>query len=220
MPNQEGEKQEVKSEEEKKDGEERELITLTKEQYEALLDRVAELEDASLKATRSTYSLDELAEEAKRPSKIEEEEEGVDWDEISGKELVKKVTEVVNQLGMRLQTEVEVLKVQREIDKCEAKYPDFWEYEEDIRRIAVENPSLSIEKAYKLAKAEKEGGKGEKEKEVAKTKTEKLLNLPPRSGGEKPGVVSSSTKASEVKTLREAALKAWEDTVGKGKTEI
>jgi hypothetical protein len=112
----------------------------------------------------------------------------------------------------------------REIDKCESKYDDFWEYEEDIRRIAMENPSLSIEKAYKLAKLEKGGeeGKGRgKESEERVSRIQKILNLPPAvPRGEKPGTVPSSTKAGEVKSLREAALKAWEETVGKGKLEI
>lgn len=210
---------EQKKEDEKEIKEEKvESVTLTKEQYAALLDRVAELEDASLRKEKDIWSLNELTEEGKKAPKQTKEEEEPDWDNISGKELVQRITEAVNQAGVKLQTEIETLKVMREIDKCEAKYKDFWEHEEEMRKIAMENPSLSIEKAYQLAKIDKEGEK--KEEGVAKTKTEKLLNLPPRSEGEKPGVVPSSTKASEVKTLREAALKAWDETVGKGKTEI
>ena len=151
--------------------------------------------------------------------------EEADWDNLSGKELVQLVVEAVNQAGVGLKADIEALKVLREIDKCEVKYSDFWKYEKDIRKVAIENPSLSIEKAYHLAKLEKEGEKGEKKKgereeTVEVTRTEKLLNLPPRFGGEKPGVVPSSTKSSEVKTLREAALKAWDEAVGKGKAEI
>ena len=206
----------------------KEGVTLSLEQYTALLDRVAELEDASLQGSKvkESYSLEELADEGRsKKTKKEVTLEEADWDNLSGKELVQLVVEAVNQAGAGLKADIETLRVLREVDKCEAKYSDFWKYEKDIRKVATENPSLSIEKAYHLAKLEKEGEKGErkkgeKEETVEVTRTEKLLNLPPRFGGEKPGVVPSSTKSSEVKTLREAALKAWDETVGKGKAEI
>jgi len=206
----------------------KEGVTLSLEQYTALLDRVAELEDASLQGSKvkESYSLEELADEGRsKKTKKEVTLEEADWDNLSGKELVQLVVEAVNQAGAGLKADIETLRVLREVDKCEAKYSDFWKYEKDIRKVATENPSLSIEKAYHLAKLEKEGEKGEKKKgekeeTVEVTRTEKLLNLPPRFGGEKPGVVPSSTKSSEVKTLREAALKAWDETVGKGKAEI
>ena len=224
-----GDEEQVEQPEEKG----KDAVTLSLEQYTALLDRVAELEDASLQGSKvkESYSLEELADEG-RSKKTKSERSGkevtleeADWDNLSGKELVQLVVEAVNQAGVGLKADIEALKVLREIDKCEVKYSDFWKYEEDIRKVAIENPSLSIEKAYHLAKLEKEGEKGEKKKgereeTVEVTRTEKLLNLPPRFGGEKPGVVPSSTKSSEVKTLRESALKAWDEAVGKGKAEI
>jgi len=208
-------------------GEEK-VVTLSEAQYAALLDRVAELEDTSTgKEKKEIYDIDELAEEGKR-REVRPAEEGkeVDWESLSNKELVDRVVGAVNVAGMELVTKVETLKVLREIDKGEAKHEDFWKYEKDIRRIATNNPTLSIEEAYQLAKVGKEGDKkvekkeGEKEEEVGAktTRTEKLLNLPPR--GEKPGVVSSSTKGSQIKTLREAADRAWDEAVGKGKESI
>ncbi len=126
------------------------LIKLTREQYSALLDRLAELEDAAYKSKvqKETYSLDDLvAEGTKRaPRKeIERKAEMPDLDEMSNSEIVKYIFDTVSQAGMELRQEIETLKIMREIDKCEAKYPDFWELEEDIRRIAMDNPSLSIE---------------------------------------------------------------------------
>jgi len=188
------------------------------------------LEDEGQKKPKDLYTLDELAEEgAKRRGKTKEKEEEPDWDNLSNKELVQMVVEAVNKAGLGLQTEIESIKVMREIDKAESKHDDFWKYEDEIRKVAIENPSLSIEKAYRLAKAEVEGeekegkkekGEGKEEVGEKKTKTEKLLNLPPRiPPGERTGVVSSSTKGS-VKTLREAALKSWDEIVGKDKTEV
>lgn len=218
-----------KKEEEKKGEKEEKVVTLSESQYSALLDRVAELEDVSLSKKKDIYDIDELAEEGKRREVIPVKGEEVDWEALSNKELVDKIVEAVNQGGLQLQTQIETQKVLREIDKCEVKYDDFWKFEKDIRRIATENPTLSIEKAYRLAKLEIEGDKKEEKKEGEKreevgaktTRTEKLLNLPPRvPGGEKPGVVSSSTKGSQTKTLREAADRAWDEAVGKGKESI
>lgn len=215
----------------KENKEQEEKITLSKEQYSALLDRLSELEGSTEK--KDVYTLDELAKEGKersRPLKEAQEEEDIDWDNATPKDVYNKLVTEVNKVGIQIKTDIETLKVMREIDKCEAKFEDFWKFEPAIRKIAMENPSLSIEKAYKLAKVDageevnkkKEGEKDKDElKEVAKTKTEKLLNLPPRvPTGEKPGVVPSSTKSSEKMTLRESALKAWDETVGRDKTSI
>lgn len=202
----EGEKKEEKKEGESK---EEKVVTLSESQYTALLDRVAELEDVSLSKKKDIYDIDELAEEGKSRGVTPTKGEEIDWEVLSNKELVDKIVEAVNQGGLQLQTQIETQKVLREIDKAEAKHNDFWTHEKDVRRIASNNPTLSIEEAYQLAKAGKEGEKGEKkegekEKEVGAktTRTEKLLNLPPRiPGGEKPGVVSSSTKEGKGKSV-------------------
>lgn len=228
------EQEEKAKSEEKEQNKEEELVSLTKEQYDALLERVSELEGSKEEeGKKDTYTLDELAEEGKKTKRtgrrVDQQIEDLDWDNMSNKEIFGKLVDAVNAAGRELQTEIETLKVMREIDKAEVKYKDFWKFEKDVRRIAMENPSLSIEKAYKLAKVEKgeseeteKEEKGEKEDKVMKTKTEKLLNLPPRGApiGEKPGVASTSTKASEIKTLREATSRAWDEVVGKGKSVI
>ena len=220
------EKGEVKAE--KKEGEKKEergqkVVTLSEVQYAALLDRVAELESVPFSRAKEVYNIDELAEEGRGKGKgVKEEEEEVDWEDLSNKELVGKVVGVLNQTGLKLQTQIETLKVLREIDKAERDHDDFWEYEKKVREISMENPALSIEDAYQLAKTKspvkKKEGEKEKEKGERTTKTEKLLNLPSR--GDSLGVVSSSTKGSEIKTLKEAANKAWDEVVGKGKTVI
>jgi hypothetical protein len=206
-------------------------VELNAEQYTALLDRLAELETLVAKATparQEVTDIDQLAREAKvKP--VEEEElpkAPEDLDQMSNKELADYILSQVNQAGQQLMTEVMTLKVLREIDKCESKYEDFWDYQEEVQRIATQNPSLNIEQAYKLAKVSKEEQAKTKQKEKSEAKaseplTQKLLKLPPRpTPGEKSGVAPGSTKPGEFKTVRDAALKAWEEVVGKGKTEI
>jgi len=212
-------------------------VELEPGQYEALLDHIAELEAAAASPKRNQRNeeeitdLDTLAEEGRRSrSKVAEElEESANLDDMTNTQLVQYLINQINKQGgerlQRIETAVETMRVLREIDKAETKHDDFWKYEEKIRAIATENPSLSIEKAYKLARLETEDEKsrkkeGEEERRPA-TRAERLFKLPPRPQGEKPGVAAGSTKDStQLKTTREAALKAWNDVVGEGKTTV
>lgn len=189
-------------------------VELTAEQYNALLDRIAELEALALK---------QQSQPVVPPSSQEygtSEEAGVDIDQMSPRELVQFINEQVSQIGQQLLVEIQTLKVQREIDKCEAKYPDFWDYEEAIRAIAMENPTLSIEQAYKLAKQQMEEEARPKKAEATSSVTQRILKLPPKVvPGEKPSTAPSATRKTEPRTLREAAERAWEDIAG-GKPEV
>jgi len=198
-----------------------EKVELSADQYEALLDRLQELETLAQKPAKQQegpIDIETLAAQAKEPS-MPKEDEDIDIDELPPKQLLKLIEQQITNTITPLMEEVQTLKVLREIDKCEAKYPDFWDYEEDLRQIAMSNPMLTIEQAYQLAKAGK-GEKGEdKEKETStKTRTEKLLRLPPRpraTAAEKPGVATSSTeKKDEIKTIKSAAERAWEEVIG------
>ena len=231
MNKENGEKKEEVKEEKKESEKKEEIVTMTREQYSGLLDRVAELEEMSLgKNQEKTYGLDELVDEGKGRKGVEKELEitqgSEEIDNMSNTQVINLILEQVNKGGQQIMTELQTMKVLREIDKCESKYDDFWKYGDEIRRIAIENPSLSIERAYHLAKSEKGEKKVEKEGETGKgeqkiTRTEKILNLPPRgSGGEKPGAPKVSTKGSETKSLQESAKRAWDEVVGKDKQII
>lgn len=218
-----------KVEGEKEAGEEK--VSLDRETYNALLDRVSELEALSVppkKGKDDVVDIDELAEEGRSSRKqTSTREEEVDFDSMSNTQLVQFLSQRLDEaLGARLssvETTVETLKVLREIDKAEAKHEDFWDYKDEIKSISIRNPTLSIEEAYQLAKSgkpPKEKGK-EGEEKVVTTRTEKLLKLPPRVSGEKPtGVAPSATKTGQTKGIKSAAEKAWDDVVGKGKVEI
>jgi hypothetical protein len=205
-------------------------VELTPEQYNALLDRITELEaENATPRTRSTsreaLTLDELAEEARRPARREAPPPTEKIDEMSNTQLAQFIFDTINeQAGDRLQkieTTVETIKVMREIDQAAAKHEDFWQYEDRIREISTENPTLSIERAYKLAKSESPAPAKPKEGERQPSKTERLLNLPPRVFGEKPGAASAATKPSmKSETLTSAAERAWNEAVGEGKDRL
>jgi len=74
--------------------------------------------------------------------KIDKEER-----EASQDGFLKKLGNVENMLG-------HMMAVQS-VNGLQAKYPDFNTYREDIAKIIQETPGLSVEKAYKLAKAER-----------------------------------------------------------------
>ena len=212
-----GEEGEIKKEEEVKK-EEEQTVTLTGEQYNALVDRLAELEDSLLHgpAKKEVYTLDELESQGRRRAPKTEAIAEEDIDGLTNTQLANLIFDKAkNEVILPLQTEVATLKVLREIDKCELKHNDFWEYEKEIYAISTKNPSLSIEDSYKLAKGDrKEKEEANPEKRIGK----KVHNLPPKVIlGEKPGSLNAVTKTSEVKTLKDAATRAWEEIEGAGK---
>lgn len=179
---------------------------------------------------RQQSTVDDLAEEG-RSGKGRQESQKVDLESMSNTELVQFVfktaeEQVVQPLTMQIQT----LKVMNEIDKVALKHDDFYDYQGRIKEIAIENPTLSIEKAYKMAKLEakeeeEEGSEegGEKETKVKtkgpakQAKGVKLL-LPPRPTlGERPGTAGAATRQGPAKTLKQAAERAWDDVMGSGR---
>ena len=209
-------------------------VELDPDTYQALLDRIAELEERSEAVGQvqrtSTSTLDDLAEEGK--SRVQEQpatrELPSNIDDMSNTEVVHLVVDEINKQAAiklnSLELEVHTLRILREIDKAELKYDDFWLYEDKVKEFAMANPSVSIEDAYLLAKQKSPKKKEEEGENVAnkKTATERLLNLPSRQAlGEKPGVaVSSTAAAGESHTLKSAAKKAWDEQVGKGKLSV
>jgi len=203
--------------------EEQKVVTLTEEQYGALLDKVAELETIALQPKKETYTIDELTREVeteKEAKVVEVSPEDVD--QMGNVQLANYIVDRVVDAGQQqiktLDVKIESLKVLREIDKAEGAHEDFWEHQEAVHRIASANPTLSIEQAYNLAKLEKEG-KGEGKELSPGDRGTVLHTLPPRTGipsGEKPGVVSGATTKTETTTMKEATERAW-DEVAEGK---
>ena len=223
------------SEEKKIENGEEEKVELDAQTYGALLDRLDELEEKHIQPMQPPVDddpkslIDELADEGKKDSDTPEITPPENLDTMSNTELLNFMVDVVNkQAGPKMrdmEVKFETLRVLREIDKAESKYDDFWRYEGKIKELSMANPSLNIEQAYKLARAENPPPKGEEGSEtpIAKrTTTEKILNLPPRTAfGEKPSVASgTTTEVDRGSTMKDAGEKAWEEAVGKDKNQI
>lgn len=216
--------------EETQEGANKGVVELDTDTYDSLLDRLSELEEMATKQQPEPRStVDQLADEGRNYQQQQTSEITLptDLDEMSNTQLVQYLVETINaQAGRRLeQTEeqIQTIKVAREIDKAEAKYKDFWTYGNKIKEIALANPALSIERAYHLAKAEmpKQPPTDDQSQRREPTRTEKLLKLPARTYGEKPSIAASSmTDTNRGMSLKSAAERAWEETVGKGKTSV
>jgi hypothetical protein len=195
-------------------------VELSAEQYGALLDKLQELEEG--KSSRGDAN--SAAEGTRRRDAPADSKPTKSWDDMSNTELVQNLVNLVRPDLVNLDTKIETIKAMNEIDKCEARHDDFWEYKEQIRDIAIKNPTLSIEQAYKLAKGDKVEAKRSNEAgDPVKDKKKGLLyTLPPRptSIGEKPGVAPGSTRTSSTKSLKEATERAWDEVVGKGKDSV
>jgi hypothetical protein len=191
-------------------------VVLKPEQYKGIIERLEEqealIERLSSNKDRSEDEIDALAEEGRRTlNQNSTPQQRKDLEEMSNAEVVNVIFEQLKPFQQELHQSIETLRIQREIDKCESKFNDFHLYDKEIMKIAIDNPKLSIEKAYKLAKVEdpdrgkiSDDGKLEK-----RTKSERILNLPkPGSFGEKPNASVSVTELGGTLSVKDAARQA------------
>jgi len=230
----EKEKEKAKETKEKAD----DKVELSGSQYNAILDRMQELEDAALQSRRSgPRSVDELAEEVDRGGRQTERKE-FDPDaleRLSNAQLAQFIMQQVNLgVGQPLLVKLEEIRVKDEIkdlrreikeDSEDGKTDDFDEHRDRIYKIASRNPNLSIREAYKLAKEEggakpskrRDNEKGDETPQRGRSR-DALLSLPPRVNphSEKPTHSSSSLSKSDPATRMDAAKLALEEMERKG----
>lgn len=233
--------EELKREEEEKEEEvvvkgkqeeDEEQVTLSSTQYNAILDRMQELEDAALNQRRKgPLSVDELAGELDEAPKKQPVQGAFDPNALEGMtnaQLVQFVFQAVERgIGQPLLVKLEEVRVKEEIKELrsllkENDEDDFDELKDEIYKVASRNPNLSIKEAYRLAKKE-EGGKsrkrGENEEEgTPKKKRDVLYTLPPRTRthSEKPSHSRGATSEGAPESRMDAAKRAIEDMEKKG----
>ena len=190
--------------------------------YNALLDRLNELEEAVTKAAtggKKGNEIDELADEGRgrRAPQAPPAEAAVDLENVTNRDLVNMILGHVEQNMMQpILVGLEKLRIQGEIKDLNA--PDFDEYKDAIYKIASKNPTLSIKQAYKLAKEEAPAKGGDKSE--TPSRRDVLTNLPPRrpTPSEKPGTSQSATRKGDPSTIKDAAMMALEDMKKAGRT--
>lgn len=194
-------------------------VTLTKDQYNALMDRIGDLEALATAPKANDNedddALDFLTNEGKKginKQDQEQQQQQVNVDEMSNTQLLSYAMNGFNQLFAKQNQAIESLTLQIEINDVKANNKDFDLYQKEVFNLAAKDPNMSILQAYKLAKVEDPDRAERSQKgEAGKTTvTEKLLRLPPR--GEKPGIApGSTTKDARALTIKEAASKAYEE---------
>ena len=205
---------------------EEEKVVLEPEQYNALLDRLHDLEELALKGGRGkARTVDELAEDLEqRPAPARENR--VDPNQINNLtnlQLAQMILQEVNHtVTTPLLTKLEEIRVSEEIKdlrrelKATDSGDDFDDLKDEIYKVASRNPNLSIKQAYKLAKKD-EAAKGkdisENEGSERTTKGKDVLrHLPPRVPfSERPTHSRSATDLGPASTRQEAAERAIKD---------
>jgi hypothetical protein len=205
-------------------------VTLTAEQYSALLDHVATLEAKAMQSSggsQDVRTLDNLIDEAGNPQAlVQPPPNQLPLAEMTPDQVVAHIIQAVHKQYVEpLEVKVETLKLMNEIDKVASKpgNEDFWEYAPAVKAIALQNPTLTIARAYQLAKAEgKRQPSATGDPGLQKT-SEVLFTLPQRprvagGGGEKPtGSRTGITPTGEL-SRRDAASAAFDAAVkGTGK---
>lgn len=195
-----------------------ERVTLTGEQYNAILDSLDELEDlkTGLSKQVNTPTVDSLAAEANTATPTPAK---TDISQLEGDDLVAHIINEVNtNVAQPLLVKMEEIRLDAEIKDLtkDDKNADFWDLKEEIYQVASRNPNLSIKEAYNLAKTEK----GLTTRPTDGDKTKPLRNLPDRRAlpiGEKAGIPGSAVGDSTPETRKDAAEMAWDamDKAGK-----
>ena len=160
-------------------------------------------------------------EDERRPAKRGAEDGAPKLDDMTPGQFADFVLSTVKEhLVSPLEAKVEGLRVRAEVAECKAKYDDFMEYRDDIFKLAMTKPDLSLEDAYlqvtgqSTVKSRREG----REKE-AKEKSEKEKAEGERSSrrqpftGERGGPSREASKVSP-NSLEDAATLALKDVLG------
>lgn len=207
-------------------------IELDPEQYDALLDRLDELEGQvqGQGQGKGKGGIDEIIDEAHGRKGGGQGQQGQltleDIDRMRPSQLVQLILgEVHGSLGQPIMVKLEEMRLQQEIKEIRKEHKDFDNYKEDIYKIASRNPNLSLEDAFLMAKAKrppKEGdnreGEGGNEARGGGSRRDVLRNLPKRVPlGERPGASQGASRAGEPETRMDAAAQALEEMRKAGK---
>ena len=200
-------------------------VELSGAQYEAILDHIAALETKLMDTgtgKKEVATLDELIEEGQggQPKAPPQGARGKPIEEMAPQEVLNMIAGMIHQNYIApLETKVETLRIMQEIDKVAAKAgnEDFWDYAQEVKAIAIKNPTLSIQQAYRLAKTEgTRKPKAEGDTGLSK-KSDLLFTLPKRpsiAGGEKPGASSTGMRGATPISRRDAAREAFDAVMG------
>lgn len=194
-------------------------VTMSKEDYEQLLNNIANLTNqvSTLTETsekeRNDREADRQRQEADRQR---QNRQPIDLDNLSRQDFGNLILAEVHKMIERNNSEkidplaqiVVSTVVNEEVADARRQYDDFDEFKDEILEIAGKNSSLSIKEAYHLAKS----NNPKKAAEVAE-KRNRQKEQP--TGGEKPGPSSGTFQPGGKMSLEEAVAQAAKAMEGK-----
>jgi len=118
------------------------------------------------------------------------------------KQTQRLVDDAVRRAVQPVVSTVEATRVSREIKEAEAKYPDFWDYREQMIELAQRHPTLTAEEVYHLAKRDEGAVKRSVMKRVkASIEKKKAAKTETRSSP-----AEKVLESTQYKNVKEAAL--------------
>lgn len=198
-----------------------EVVKLQPAAYNALLDRLDELEEiARAKVQTPPANVDDLAAAAKGNRQPITED---DLSKMGPAALVNTILKHVHETQVQpLILKIEEMAVKQEIKELtrDGKNKDFFELKDDIYAIASKAPQLSLEEALILARENKKSKTPPASSDDTTNVKDLLRNLPPRRnipGGERPGAARASISEGIAETRIDAAKMALADMKRAGK---
>jgi len=146
-------------------------------------------------------------------------------EDMTAQQFAEFVLHTVHQnLVSPLEAKVESLRVRAEVAEFKAKYDDFMEYRDDIFKLAMKKPDLSLEEAYlqvsgqSSVKSRREAKEREAKERQEKEKAEGERESRRRGTflGERGGVSREASKVSP-NSMDDAAVLALKDVLGQEK---
>lgn len=202
------------------------LIQLTPDVYNALLDRLDELEEVAKGSQRAPApkNVDDLAQQGRQ----QQQQAGITDDmlrQMTPTQIVGAITQHLNETQIQpLLVKIEEMNVRQEIRELtrDGKNQDFFELKDEIFQIASKAPQLSLEEALTLARQKRgyvDGKPPAKKEGEGDDKVSLLGNLPPRRviPGERQGASRSSMEQTDPETRMDAAKRALQDMKKAGK---
>jgi len=181
---------------------EKDLVTLSRKDYEELLNKLSSIEAQTQLALSKR---EEVLEEENLEKERGEEEGEIDFSSMSQKDVVDFVAATFFQ---PLAVALETMRIKNEIREVEREYKDaeikFKDVKDEVKDLCLKHPKMSVEEAYLQVVATKK-------KDILRGEQKKTQE-PPKS--EKGGISSAAAKKEEsFKTIKEAAMKAYEELV-------
>jgi hypothetical protein len=194
------------------------MVELAPEAYNALLDRLDELEGLALNKSKPS-NIDDLANAGNQRVGVPKSLSEDDINEMKPTQIINLVLQHVNDTQVKpLLVKIEEMNIRDEIkditkDEEDAKL--FESLKEEIYQVASKNPTLSLKQAFLLAKE----SEGSVKPNSSPSNKDSLRHLPPRQTipGEKPNTARVTVGDKVPETRRDAATEALAEMRKAGK---